>query len=94
MIFRILLSVSLKYILEKDGIEAHWGHHMQNMTTLILSALVKFDVINWQETFLANLNISTGIEKEITLLKDTIIKVNEINLNSENIEIPNLQFLA
>lgn len=78
---------------KKDAAEAYWGYSGE--VPVLISAKVKFDLIDWKETFLANLDVNIGeMEKEIRLVEDTIVKVEEILFNKQIIKVPNIKFLA
>jgi len=72
----------------EDAAEAHWGKAGKEIT---LQTSVREEYIDWNQTIEANINPQTGEdEKEITLFKNTPIKIEALWVNNENI---NIQYL-
>jgi hypothetical protein len=72
----------------EDAAEAHWGGAGMTIT---LQTSVREEYIDWNQTIEANINPQTGEdEKEITLFKNTPIKIEALWVNDENI---NIQYL-
>jgi hypothetical protein len=71
---------------DENAAEAHWGHSGgQNIVVLIKSS-VREEYVNWNETIIANMDISLGEnEKEIQLFKNTKLKIEELYVDDENI---------
>lgn len=59
---------------DADAADAHWGNFGQVITTVVIEIPEKY--VDWTETFQANLKIEE--EKEITLFKNTPIKIKAI----------------
>lgn len=78
---------------DKKAAEAHWGY--DGDIHVLITATVKFDKINWQDTFLANLDVNIGdMEKEIRLYEDTALNVIDIESKNISINFPKISYLA
>jgi hypothetical protein len=80
---------------EENAAEAHWGDFSQKHTVKITSEIPETS-INWLETL--RLNTMTGVdEKEIRLYKNTRIKILNLEIDNEPIDITEIKdkiFLA
>ena len=75
---------------EEGAAEAHWGDGTNNKITL--ETTVREDYIDWQQTIEANIDPSLGEdEKEITLFKNTPIKINRLLVNDKEIDISKIK---
>ena len=71
---------------EEDAAEAHWGGSEGN--TIKLKAVVPETYIDWQQTITANIDPTIGEdEKEITLFKNTPIRIGELEVNGKVVNI-------
>lgn len=71
---------------DENSAEAHWGGTQNN--TIKLQVTVNDEYIDWYETIEANVNPGTGEdEKEITLFKNTPLRIDGILLNGEVMNI-------
>ncbi len=78
---------------DKSAAEAHWGHSGE--VAVLITATVEFEKIDWYETFRANLDVSIGeMEKEIRLFEDTSLSNVIIEINSKQINIEEINFVA
>lgn len=73
------INLGIYWSYEEDAAEAHWGHNISDTIEVFIEARVDFDKINWYQTMFANLQPSTGDEKEIRLPKDVVLNVQRIN---------------
>lgn len=75
---------------EEDAAEAHWGGSEGN--TIKLKAVVPETYIDWQQTITANIDPAIGEdEKEITLFKNTPIRIEELEVNGELVNIDKIK---
>lgn len=75
---------------EKGAAEAHWGAG-GDVVTVLLKTSVREEYVDWNQTIEANINPQIGEdEKEITLFKNTPIKIEALLVNDENV---NIQYL-
>ena len=70
---------------DEHAAEAHWGDTTKSSNALIKSS-IKEEYIDWKSTIYANMDLSLGEEeKEITLFKNTSLKIEELYINGEDI---------
>jgi tRNA nucleotidyltransferase/poly(A) polymerase len=70
---------------EENAAEAHWGDS-KKYNKAIIKTSVKEDNIDWTNTIYANMDLALGEdEKEITLFKNTSLKIEELYINGEDI---------
>jgi hypothetical protein len=75
---------------DKDAAEAHWGGNDKHVIKLEVTVPEKY--VDWQQTITANIDPALGEdEKEITLFKNTPIKINRIVLDGELMDISNIK---
>lgn len=71
---------------DKDSAEAHWGGGESKR--VLIQTSVKENYIDWNQTINANINLQLGEEeKEITLFKNTPIKIEALSVNGESIDV-------
>ena len=71
---------------DERAAEAHWGDSKKYSDALIKSS-IKEQYIDWDNTIEANMNYSLGEdEKEITLFKNTSLKIEELNIDGQDVE--------
>ena len=71
---------------DERAAEAHWGDTAKNSNALIKSS-IKEEYIDWRNTIYANMDLSLGEEeKEITLFKNTSLKIEELNIDGQYID--------
>lgn len=71
---------------DERAAEAHWGDTAKNSNALIKSS-IKEQYIDWNNTIDANMNIVLGEdEKEITLFKNTSLKIEELHIDGQDVE--------
>lgn len=61
---------------EKGSADAYWGKNLP--LTIIISAEVPEQYINWDETLYANISPSYTVEREIKLFKNTPLQIKSI----------------
>jgi hypothetical protein len=70
---------------DERAAEAHWGDTTKNSNALIKSS-IKEGYIDWKNTIYANMDLSLGEEeKEIRLFKNTSLKIEELNIDGQNV---------
>ena len=70
---------------DERAAEAHWGDATKKSDALIKSS-IKEEYIDWRNTIYANMDLSLGEdEKEITLFKNTSIKIEELYIDEEDV---------
>jgi len=75
---------------EEDAAEAHWGGSESNR--IKIQTTVPETYIDWQQTITANIDPAIGEdEKEITLFKNTPIKIDRLMVNGKVIDISNIK---
>jgi hypothetical protein len=75
---------------EEDAAEAHWGGSEGN--TIKIQTTVPESYIDWQQTITANIDPAIGEEeKEITLFKNTPIKIDRLMVNGKVMNIDNIK---
>ena len=85
-----LLSGQIKRIGEywtydEDAAESHWGNfNLKNK--ILFETNIKENYINWEDTFILNLDESLKEEKEVRLFKNTPIKLSNIKFNDVYID--------
>lgn len=71
---------------DERAAEAHWGDTAKNSNALIKSS-IKEQYIDWNNTIDANMNLVLGEdEKEITLFKNTSLKIEELYIDGQDVE--------
>ncbi len=60
---------------DKNAAEAHWGQFKNGHVKWLITAEVKFSEINWPATLAANTNPDSKSEKEITLKRNSNVKI-------------------
>lgn len=71
---------------DERAAEAHWGDTAKNSNALIKSSINE-KYIDWRNTIYANMDLSLGEdEKEITLFKNTSLKIEELNIDGQDVE--------
>jgi len=75
---------------DRGAAEAHWGDFSKSNEALFVVE-VNENTIDWTTTLQANIDYSTGDEKEITLFKGTPIKIKEMWMNDEQVDISKLK---
>jgi 2'-5' RNA ligase len=71
---------------DERAAEAHWGDTAKNSNALIKSS-IKEEYIDWKNTIHANMDLSLGEdEKEIRLFKNTSLKIEELNIDGQDID--------
>jgi 2'-5' RNA ligase len=71
---------------DEHAAEAHWGDTTKNSNALIKSS-IKEEYIDWKSTIYANMDLSLGEEeKEITLFKNTSLKIEELSIDGQDID--------
>jgi hypothetical protein len=71
---------------EEDAAEAHWGNF--NDLEIKLYSRIPEQYVDWTQTIEANIDLSIGDdEKEITLFKNTPIKILGLEVNNKPIDI-------
>jgi tRNA nucleotidyltransferase/poly(A) polymerase/2'-5' RNA ligase len=71
---------------DERAAEAHWGDTAKNSNALIKSSINE-KYIDWKNTIYANMDLSLGEdEKEIRLFKNTSLKIEELNIDGQNVE--------
>ena len=70
---------------DERAAEAHWGNAARHNDALIKSS-IKEEYIDWKNTLYANMDMSLGEdEKEITLFKNTSLKIEELYIDDEEV---------
>lgn len=70
---------------DENAAEAHWGDSSKRNSVLIES-VIKEEYVNWLDTIHANIHPALYQEKEITLYKNTTMKIVSIEMNGEMID--------
>jgi hypothetical protein len=71
---------------DEHAAEAHWGDTAKNSNALIKSSINE-KYIDWNNTIDANMNLVLGEdEKEITLFKNTSLKIEELYIDGQDVE--------
>ena len=74
---------------EQDAAEAHWGGGGKRIQ---IQTSVSQNCIDWNQTIEANINPQIGEdEKEITLFKNTPIKIEALLIDNKNVDISGLK---
>jgi hypothetical protein len=74
---------------DERSAEAHWGDSTKNSDALIKST-IKEEYIDWRNTLYANMDMSLGEdEREITLFKNTSLKIEELYIDGEDVMTSN-----
>lgn len=77
---------------DKNAAEAHWGYDLKNkQIKVLLESKVNAEHINWIETIQQNMDFSMEEEKEIRLYKNTLLKINNIYIDGEIINIEKIK---
>ena len=91
-------SLGIFWSWQEDTAEAHWGSFNHGMNKYLITGEVDRNHVDWASTLAANANPSTGIEKEITLLHGSpvkIVQIRQATINVYNIrdftEMPNVE---
>ncbi len=75
---------------EEDAADTHWGYdNTKNVVTL--ESIVKENHVDWIETLRANAHPSSEEEKEVTLFKNTLLKIKRIWIKDEEIDISTIK---
>jgi tRNA nucleotidyltransferase/poly(A) polymerase len=70
---------------DERAAEAHWGNSAHSNNVLIKSS-IKEEYVDWKNTLFANMDISLGEdEKEITLLRNTSLKIQELYIDDQDV---------
>jgi GNAT superfamily N-acetyltransferase len=71
---------------EKDAAEAHWGGKESNVVRIESAIGEKY--INWEQTIESNIDPNLGEEeKEITLFKNTPLKILALEVNDKKVDL-------
>jgi hypothetical protein len=71
---------------EEDAAEAHWGGHGEH--TVSIQTTIPEEYIDWNQTIEANIDPQLGEdEKEITLFKNTPIKIEALWVDGKSVDI-------
>lgn len=74
---------------DEDAAEAHWGKNHKN--TAVLKSEIAEKHVNWKSTLENNVNSSLSDEREITLYKNTPIKLLGLTINGKEVDISELK---
>ena len=70
--------------------EAHWGGNETN--SIAIESQINQEYVDWTRTIYANINPTTGeSEKEITLFKNTPIKIKSLSINDKFMDISSIE---
>ena len=85
-------ELGIYYSYSKEKADAHWGQFGKGHDTVLITTTVKSEQIDWNRTFNANMDISIGdLEDEITLIKNTPIKIKRLEINNVDVDISRLK---
>jgi len=75
---------------DEKSAHAHWGG--VGMYRILLETKIREEYIDWTETIERNIDPAIGEdEKEITLFKNTPIKINALEVNGEQVDITRIK---
>lgn len=72
---------------DKSKAEAYWGHDKFKDISVIITAAIKDNQVNWVETLQQNTDMFFSHEKEIRLFKNTPIQIIEILVDGESLDL-------
>ena len=77
---------------DSNSAEAHWGHNQNTPVEVLIKSSVNEEYVNWVDTIMLNMNPQLGEEeKEIRLFKNTSIKIEQLFINNEEIDISKIK---
>lgn len=81
--------IGIYWSYEENVAEAHWGGRQKH--TIKMQTTVREEYIDWTQTIEANIDPDLGNELEITLFKNTPLKLEALTVDGKEIDVSNLQ---
>jgi glutaredoxin-related protein len=72
---------------EEHAAEPHWGYNIDKHNKAVIKSSVNEKHINWERTLILNSDPSSEEEKEISLFKNTPLKIEYLEINGEEVDI-------
>lgn len=76
---------------DKSSAEAHWGYNTEKNNKVLIQSVINEKYIDWETTILINADPSFEEENEIRLFKNTPIKIEKLEINSEEVNISSIK---